>query len=52
MLVRVNGLTVSELAGEAGTSADAVRYYERIGLLPEPERTTSGYRQYDADAVE
>jgi DNA-binding transcriptional MerR regulator len=45
-------LTVSKLAGEAGISADAVRYYERIGLLPEPARTPSGYRLYDDGAVE
>lgn len=45
-------LTVSRLAGRAGTSADTVRYYERIGLLPEPDRTPSGYRVYDDDAVE
>jgi DNA-binding transcriptional MerR regulator len=45
-------LTVSRLARLAGTSADTVRYYERIGLLPEPDRTPSGYRVYDDDAVE
>jgi len=45
-------LTVSKLAGEAGISADAVRYYERIGLLAEPERSPSGYRLYDAAAIE
>lgn len=43
---------MSKLAGEAGISADAVRYYERIGLLCEPERSPSGYRLYDAGAVE
>ena len=45
-------LTVSKLAEQAGTSADTVRYYERIGLLPETERTTSGYRVYGEEAVE
>lgn len=45
-------LTVSKLAEEAGTSADTVRYYERIGLLPEAERSPSGYRLYDVEAVE
>lgn len=45
-------LMVSEVAAEAGISADTVRYYERIGLLPEPERSASGYRLYEGDAVE
>jgi DNA-binding transcriptional MerR regulator len=45
-------LTVSKLAEEAGTSPDTVRYYERIGLLPETERSASGYRLYGDEAVE
>ena len=45
-------LTVSKLAEEVGTSADTVRYYERIGLLPETERSASGYRLYGDDAVD
>ncbi len=44
--------TVSKLADRVGTSADALRYYERIGLLPEPDRSPSGYRLYGEDAVE
>jgi DNA-binding transcriptional MerR regulator len=50
--VDVSQLTVSKLAGQAGVSADAVRYYERIGLLPEPSRTASGYRLFDDEAVD
>lgn len=45
-------LTVSKLAEQVGTSADTVRYYERIGLLPETERSPSGYRLYGQEAVE
>jgi len=45
-------LTVSKLAEQVGTSADTVRYYERIGLLPETERSPSGYRLYGEEAVE
>lgn len=33
-------------------TAKTIRYYESIGLLDEPERTASGYRDYDAGAVE
>ncbi|MCA1674455.1 MAG: MerR family DNA-binding protein, partial [Actinobacteria bacterium] len=45
-------LTVSKLAEQVGTSADTVRYYERIGLLPETERSPTGYRLYGDEAVE
>jgi DNA-binding transcriptional MerR regulator len=45
-------LTVSKLAERAGTSADTVRYYERIGLLPQTERSASGYRLFGEEAVE
>jgi DNA-binding transcriptional MerR regulator len=44
-------LTVSALADQAGLSADTVRYYERVGLLPEPARSAAGYRLYDPAAV-
>src|SRR6266511_4823851 len=45
-------LTVSDLANRVGVSPDAVRYYERLGLLPPPERSAAGYRRYDQRAVE
>src|SRR5215207_10357721 len=45
-------LTVSVLAGQAGLSADTVRYYERVGLLPEPARSAAGYRLYDPTAID
>ncbi len=44
-------LTVSKLASTVGLTADAVRYYERIGLLSSPPRSAAGYRLYDEDAV-
>ena len=44
-------LTVSTFADQAGLSADTVRYYERVGLLPEPARSSAGYRLYDQAAV-
>jgi DNA-binding transcriptional MerR regulator len=42
---------ISELAEHVGVPVSTVRYYERIGLLAEPERTTSGYRQYDDESA-
>ena len=45
-------MRIGELAGRADVTAKTVRYYESIGLMPEPDRTPSGYRDYDADALE
>lgn len=45
-------LTVSNLAAETGLTPDTIRYYERIGLLPEPNRSHSGYRLYEPEAAE
>ena len=39
-------LTVSQAAKLGGVGAETVRFYERQGLLKEPERSGSGYRLY------
>lgn len=39
-------MRIGELGKAAGCDVETVRYYERIGLLSEPERTASGYRSY------
>ncbi|MBF9133711.1 MerR family transcriptional regulator [Plantactinospora sp. S1510] len=44
-------LTIGQLASYAGVTVRAVRHYHQIGLLPEPERDSSGYRRYGAKAV-
>lgn len=43
----VKGLKRAELAQRTGCNLETVRYYEKVGLLPEPPRTASGYRSYD-----
>ena len=44
-------LTIGQLARRAGVGVETVRFYEREGLLDEPPRRESGYRQYEADVV-
>jgi len=38
---------ISEVTARTGLSADTLRYYEKIGLLPNVARTPSGVRRYD-----
>lgn len=44
-------LTIGQLATYVGVTTKAVRVYHAKGLLPEPERDSSGYRRYDAQAI-
>ncbi|HET8758502.1 MAG TPA: MerR family DNA-binding protein [Solirubrobacteraceae bacterium] len=45
-------MRTSELADAADVNAQTLRYYERRGLLPAPERSAAGYRMYGQDALE
>ncbi len=45
------GLTIGKVAAQAGVHVETVRYYERVGLLPPPPRTDSGYRLYQPESV-
>lgn len=45
-------LPIGIVAKRAAVGIDTVRYYERKGLLPAPRRRASGYRDYDAIAVD
>lgn len=40
-------LSIGELAKRTLTKVETIRYYERIGLLPEPARTEGNYRSYN-----
>jgi MerR family mercuric resistance operon transcriptional regulator len=45
-------MKIGDIAGEAGVTVQTVRYYERRGLLPEPDRRPSGYREYAPEIVD
>ena len=45
-------LTISDLATCTGLRPDTVRYYERIGLMPAPARTSGDHRRYGPLAVD
>lgn len=44
-------LTIGQVASQAGIGVETVRFYERQGLIEEPTRRVSGYRQYGEEVV-
>jgi len=48
----MNSLKTGELAKQAGVNVETLRFYEREGLLAEPPRRASGYREYPPDTVQ
>ena len=47
----MTSFTTGQLAKRANVNVETIRYYERRGIIPEPPRRESGYRQYPDDAV-
>lgn len=48
----MGALKIGQVAKEANVSVDTVRYYEKMGILPEPTRRDYGYRQFDPSTIE
>ncbi len=48
----MKSLTIGQLARLANVNIETIRYYQRIGLLHEPPKPTSGYRHYPESTVE
>ena len=47
-----NTMRIGEAAERVGVASSAIRYYESLGILPEPDRTESGYRGYHEDDID
>lgn len=45
-------MLIGELARRSGITTKTLRFYEEAGVLPEPRRTSAGYRDYDESALE
>ena len=45
------GMTIGQVAKQTGLSTQAIRYYEREGLLPKPGRTHTSYRIYEPETL-
>jgi MerR family transcriptional regulator, mercuric resistance operon regulatory protein len=45
------GLTIGQLARQTGVNLETIRYYERIGVMPRPDRTRAGHRTYGSNHV-
>jgi MerR family transcriptional regulator, copper efflux regulator len=45
----MTGMTIGKLAAAEGVGVETVRFYQRRGLLPEPARRGSGYREYSEE---
>lgn len=45
-------MQIGEVAQQVGLATSAIRFYEDKGLIPVPERTASGYRDYDSAVVD
>lgn len=46
-----NALTIGQVARRSGVGIETVRFYEREGLLVQPLRSSSGYRQFNEDVI-
>lgn len=44
-------LTIGQLSARTGVNVETIRYYERVGLIPAPPRTSGGQRRYDEQGL-
>lgn len=45
------GYAIGEMSQRTGVNIETIRYYERINIMPKPDRTSGGNRQYNHDQL-
>jgi DNA-binding transcriptional MerR regulator len=50
-MMKNSPISIGQLGKRSGVNIETIRYYEKIALLPPPDRTPAGYRQYDDSHV-
>jgi len=50
-IANTKGYAIGEMSRRTGVNIETIRYYERIGVLPRPDRTRGGNRQYNHDQL-
>lgn len=50
--VMTESMTIGNLAKAAGVNVETIRYYQRIGLVDEPDKPPQGYRRYPASIID
>lgn len=48
----MENFTIGQVAGRSGVSVETIRYYQSVGLIAKPEKPASGYRRYNAAAIQ
>ena len=50
-ITKARGFPIGEISRRTGVNIETIRYYERICILPKPDRTAGGNRQYNHDQL-
>ncbi|WP_299625521.1 helix-turn-helix domain-containing protein [Pelagibius sp.] len=51
MARQCSAIGIGSLSGKTGCAIETIRYYEKIGLMPRPQRSAGGHRLYEAEDV-
>ncbi len=50
-ITNTRGYAIGAMSKRTGVNIETIRYYEKIGVMPQPDRTAGGRRQYDHDLL-